>query len=145
MESKGLDDTLCIRRVIYIGAFCACAKGTFSLDEAHIICTYLVWSFFFFFLYKHVCLDEKYLGYSFKLHYIQNCVYRIVLSEGFCQIWTTRNSMIITKTYLYNFDSLKPNFYRVKLGFTEVYIIFLISALKHRLWILIRTVSARRF
>ena len=29
---------------------------------------------------------------------------------------------------LYNFDSLKPNFYIVKLGFTVVYTIFLISA-----------------
>ena len=34
----------------------------------------------------------------------------------------------ITKTYLYNFDPLKPHFYTVKLGFTGVYIIFLISA-----------------
>ena len=36
--------------------------------------------------------------------------------------------VFITKTYLYNFDSLKPHFYIVKLGFTGVYIIFLISA-----------------
>ena len=35
---------------------------------------------------------------------------------------------IITKTRLYNFDPLKPHFYIVKLGFTGVYIIFLISA-----------------
>ena len=34
----------------------------------------------------------------------------------------------ITKTYLYNFYPLKPHFYIVKLGFTGVYIIFLISA-----------------
>ena len=34
----------------------------------------------------------------------------------------------ITKTYLYNFDPLKAHFYIVKLGFTGVYIIFLISA-----------------
>ena len=33
----------------------------------------------------------------------------------------------ITKTCLYNFDTLKPHFYIVKLGFTGVYIIFLIS------------------
>ena len=39
----------------------------------------------------------------------------------------------ITKTRLYNFDPLKPHFYIVKLGFTGVYIIFLISAQKHRL------------
>ena len=32
------------------------------------------------------------------------------------------------KTYLYNFDPIKPLFYIVKLGFTGVYIIFLISA-----------------
>ena len=31
------------------------------------------------------------------------------------------------KTYLHNFDPLKPHFYIVKLGFTGVYIIFLIS------------------
>ena len=36
--------------------------------------------------------------------------------------------IIITKTYLYNFDLLKPQFYIVKLGFTGVYIIFIISA-----------------
>ena len=32
----------------------------------------------------------------------------------------------ITRTCLYSFDSLKPHFYVVKLGFTGVYIIFLI-------------------
>ena len=37
-------------------------------------------------------------------------------------------AVYITKTYLYNFDLLKPHFYIVKLGFTGVYIIFLISA-----------------
>ena len=44
-----------------------------------------------------------------------------------------------TKPYLYNFDPLNPHFNIVKLGFTGVYIIFLISAQKHRLWILVRT------
>ena len=38
----------------------------------------------------------------------------------------------ITKTWLYSFDPLKPHLYIVKLGFTGVYIIFLISAQKHR-------------
>ena len=51
----------------------------------------------------------------------------------------------ITKSRLYNFDPLKPHFYIVKLGFTGVYIIFLISAQKHRLWVLVRTASSRRF
>ena len=36
----------------------------------------------------------------------------------------------ITKTCLYNSDSLKPHFYIVKLGFTGVNIIFLISVKK---------------
>ena len=36
----------------------------------------------------------------------------------------------IMKTHLYSFEPLKPHFYRVKLGFTGVYIIFLISAQK---------------
>ena len=47
----------------------------------------------------------------------------------------------ITKTYLYNFDPLKPHFYIVKLGFTGVYFICLFSQ-KHRLWVLVRTASA---
>ena len=54
--------------------------------------------------------------------------------------WTTED---ITKTYLYNFDPLKSHFYKVKLGFTGVYIIFLISAQKHRLWVLVRTASQK--
>ena len=52
----------------------------------------------------------------------------------------------ITKTCLYNFDPLKPHLYIVKLGFTGVYLIFLISA-----WnidcgrVFVRTASSRRF
>ena len=38
------------------------------------------------------------------------------------------NQRHITKTCLYSFDPLKPHFYIVKLRFTGVYIIFLISA-----------------
>ena len=37
---------------------------------------------------------------------------------------------IITKTCLYNVDPLKPDFCIEKLGFTGLYIIFLISAQK---------------
>ena len=43
-------------------------------------------------------------------------------------------TLFISKTCLYNVYPLKPHFYIVKLGFTRVYIIFLISAQKHRLW-----------
>ena len=51
----------------------------------------------------------------------------------------------ITKTRLYNVYPLKPNFYIVKLGFTGVLIIFLVSAQKHGLWVLVRTASPRWF
>ena len=59
----------------------------------------------------------------------------LVPSTGYCP------RLSITKTCLYNFDPRKPHFYIVELGFTGVYIIFLISAQKHRLWILVRTAS----
>ena len=49
----------------------------------------------------------------------------------------------ITKTSLYNFDPLLYSI--VKLGFTGVYIICFIFAQKHRLWVLVRTTSPRRF
>ena len=38
------------------------------------------------------------------------------------------HSCYITKTCLYNFDPRKPHFYIIKLGFTGVYIMFLVSA-----------------
>ena len=57
--------------------------------------------------------------------------------QALCSIGSQR------ETYLYNFDPLKPHFYIVKLGFTIVYICFLISAQKHRLCVLVRTASPR--
>ena len=56
-----------------------------------------------------------------------------------------RTIYCITKSCLYNFDTHKPQFYIVKLGFKGVYIIFLISVQKHRLLVLVRTASSRRF
>ena len=53
----------------------------------------------------------------------------IVLSRPLTSKHNTKVKFkFITKTCLYNFDPLKPHFYIVKLGFTGVYIIFLISA-----------------
>ena len=41
--------------------------------------------------------------------------------------WVAKDpSFLITNTHLFNFDPIKPHFYIVKLGFTGVYIIFLI-------------------
>ena len=63
--------------------------------------------------------------------YIQNCIYRIYTEcWGPLTPYHTFPKIHITKTCLYNFDPLKPHFYLVKLGFTGVYIIFLISAQK---------------
>ena len=53
--------------------------------------------------------------------------------------------LYITRTYLYNFDPFKPHSYIVKLGFTGVYIIFLVSARGRGVWMLVGTASARRF
>ena len=78
--------------------------------------------------YLNLCLEQKYEKYqSFLSENLQ-----------FLEVY-------ITKTYLYNFDPLKPHFYVVKLGFTGVYIIFIISAQKHRLWVFVRTASSRWF
>ena len=59
-------------------------------------------------------------------------------------IATLFDNQYITKICLYNVDPLKSNFHIVKLGFTEVDIIFLISAQKHRLWVLVRTATLSR-
>ena len=60
-----------------------------------------------------------------------------VLKGKFSQVAAqyVRLLYIITKTYLYNFIPLKAHFYIVKLRFTGVYIIFLFSTQKHRLWV----------
>ena len=50
----------------------------------------------------------------------------------------------ITKTSLCNENPVTPHFYIIKLAFTGVYV-FLIFAPKHRLWVLVRSASVRRF
>ena len=79
-------------------------------------------------LSHHLLYNNDELTYYWKFLYLSTCI----LSH-------------ITKTRLYNFDPLNPHFYIVKLGFTRVYLIFLISAQKHRLWVLVRTTSPRQF
>ena len=76
------------------------------------------------------------------------CLLPLPLSGNIQQTKNNNHFLIfpdITKTCLYSFDPLKSHFYIVKLGFTGVYIIFLISAQKHRLWVLVRTASSRQF
>ena len=57
-----------------------------------------------------------------KKVFLQINIYFIYCDFYYCP------QIYIKKTRPYNFDSLKPHFYIVKLGFTGIYIIFLISA-----------------
>ena len=56
------------------------------------------------------------------------CISYIDKNEDIKMLFVRSVLEIIMKAYLYNFDPIKPPFYIVKLGFTGVYIIFLISA-----------------
>ena len=80
-------------------------------------------------------------GYCRTQWSIAKFLIRLYISAG----WSRSSLFTITKICLYNFDPLKPQFYIVKLGFTGVCIIFLISTQKHRLWVLVRTAWLRQF
>ena len=85
-----------------------------------------------------------FLDHGSESGYLENRIpLQPVLREG---AYTAMQTTLLykSKTCLYNFDPLKPHFYIVKLGFTGVYIIFLISAQKHRLWVLVWTASQSR-
>ena len=71
---------------------------------------------------------EGNIDYCFQENIRKNsCICGLLrLQPAECSIFKALD--IIMKTYLYKFDPLKPHFYTVKLGFTGVYIIFLISA-----------------
>ena len=94
---------------MWIFIFCNCANWIF-----------LKHSYF----YKLVWMFSEDSDQLVRLHSL------IILRHTLYQLYCFR----ITKTRLYIFDPLKPHFYIVKLGFTGVYIIFLIFAQKHRLW-----------
>ena len=85
-------------------------KGVFLVIlKMYVVCT------------QHNCLDETALVSTHGIHLLD----RILKIYPYNFLIMLLN---ITKTYLYNFDPLKPHFYIVKLGFTGVYFIFLISA-----------------
>ena len=75
---------------------------------------------------------------------IGKAAFRCLPNNYFTFRHDSRRSLHITKTSPCNENPLTPHFYIVKLGFTGVYI-FLIFAPKHRLWVLVRTASLRRF
>ena len=69
----------------------------------------------------------EYLIFVVKIHHNTDILCPIgIIIQGVT--WYFHLEFYITKTYLYNVDPLKPHFYVVKLGFTGVYIIFLIFA-----------------
>ena len=66
-----------------------------------------------------------------KTYVVGNHLKRLALLMSTHNVWFHGEiRKIITKTYLYNFDPLKPHFYIVKLGLKGVYIIFFIFAQK---------------
>ena len=77
-------------------------------------------------------IEDDFCQFSVKPYVM--CAHQNCLTMLWFLIRITLTRLLITKTYLYDFDPLKPHFYIVKLGFTGVYIIFVISAQKHRLW-----------
>ena len=97
----------------------------------------MVWWFFVYWLVPSRSNHFCFAYWDTKM--ILLMVLHSLLVYSFGQHMIRKFIACITKTCLYNFDPIKPHFYIVKLGFTGVYIIFLISAEKHRLWVLVRT------
>ena len=98
-----------------------------------------IWTFYLFLIYMLPwCFLSRFESIGLS---VQEKKWKIEFQIGtnllFFYLQVIPMLLSITKTRLYNFDPLKPHFYIVKLGFTGVYIIFLISAQKHRLWVLV--------
>ena len=74
---------------------------------------------------KHNCLESN-ITYALTYADLNRHIYNFIDFSGMANIQDVDEA--ITKTCLYNFDPLKPRFCKVNLGFTGVYIIFLISA-----------------
>ena len=83
-----------------------------------------------------VCYNLQ-VGFQRSLNYHDIWLYRVPWCynmsldsnpQYFFRYYRRPSDLRITKTCLNSFDPLKPHFYIVKLGFTGVYIIFLISA-----------------
>ena len=91
--------------------------------------------FFLFFREKNSAFLMQIVSNEVSLHKMPIPVF---LKKKIINVLSKELANSITKTCLYNFDPLKPHFYIVKLGFTGVYIIFLISAQKYILWVLVR-------
>ena len=96
----------------------------------------------FAFIWFGNCVLSVAVCLVFSLGFIGRfCSLVVTLAGHFLYCLSCLKPHQITNTCLYNFEPLKPHFYIAKLGFTGVYIIFLIFAQKHILCVLVRTAS----
>ena len=72
-------------------------------------------------------------------------IHMAVLPDIMVLLHKTLTDIFIRKPCPCNVYRLEPHFYIAKLGYAGVYLFFLIFAPKHRLWVLVRTASAKRF
>ena len=113
----------------------------FWRDHSGIISEKIGLCYIFVFIFRPLIIILKWILYQYKFKPYRNVITQIRRNStelthfGVADIWLILQILLsrllffyITKTYLYNFDPLKPHFFTVKLGFTGVYIIFLISA-----------------
>ena len=130
--------------------FRACAKCTCSDHPAHAQIISRVFAFRSYIFHSSIMLlaDSEGPCQTLSLHLHCQHMPKDTFLYGMAHtvLWDPHGLIIsFPLHHENNFDPLKPHFYIVKLGFTGVYIIFLIFAQTHRFWVLIRTASPRRF
>ena len=81
------------------------------------------------------------LGLLERSFFVKDCVMGYVADGGLSKKNIQLNIML---TYQFNVDPLTPQFYIVKQVYRGIHFV-LTFALKHRLWVLLRTASVRRF
>ena len=89
--------------------------------------------FFFIFIFYALSILSSVKAHNCRISLYWLLSTRAAMSgnepSDMCAQWRFKSACAsITKTCLYNFDLLKPHIYIVNLGFTGVYIIFLITA-----------------
>ena len=101
-----------------------CYAFLYTLLFEFSLCMQRIWYSFNIYIYIYISI-------SIFLHFLlYSCMteLRVLISYTVVSERKMLQYSYITKTCLYNTDPFKPHFYIVKLGFTGVYIIFLISA-----------------
>ena len=83
-------------------------------------------------IHPDIPLFSKYMSYLSL--FSQSIVLSTTVFTIYCPVYHCFHNISWKHAYMI-LTPCKPHFYKVKLGFTGVYIIFLISAWKHRLWV----------